>query len=145
MRIDVTPTIEKADDIQRFIMNTYGWDAMYCVKLANDKEYTVTFNPESLAEFQPNKTVSEMMKQWQEGFQHTIDRNTAMLKTGYHDTHTVKQPKVKYVLPNGTEVLSRDEFEDVPRELDSYEKKSMRYWIRDAKSKLGKMKFIKFV
>jgi len=60
MIIDVTPQVRKANTVESFCMKLNGQTEMY-VFMCGNREHTMKFTPEKLANMFYNKTVSEMI------------------------------------------------------------------------------------
>ena len=69
MKIDIDPIIEEGNKTDKICLEMRGLDAFYVIRLANGKDYTVKFESDRLAEFQPKETVSQMMAEWEENIQ----------------------------------------------------------------------------
>ena len=64
MKIDITPQKKLATDFTTNVALDVYKKQLYSVEDASGKRVCCAFNPEELASFVPNRTVSEMMKSW---------------------------------------------------------------------------------
>ncbi len=135
MKIDIEPIIEKANEVDKACIELREIACYYLVRLANGKEYSVKWDDKGLAEFQPNRTVSTMLKEWEEG----IKRNHAVavkaLKTGLHPIWTTEK---------------RDEFKRLtgkfePTPLDQYTRAHFEREKTDREAEFGPLTFSKII
>lgn len=64
MNIDITPKKKLATDLGTNVALDMYKKPLYSVEDESGKQVCCTFNPQDLAAFQPNRTVSEMMQAW---------------------------------------------------------------------------------
>jgi hypothetical protein len=142
MKIDIEPTIEIASGLDKLRLQTKELDALYFVRLANGSEFTVKWDKDGLKSFQPNKTISEMMKQWEEGIIRTIETNKKAAETGEHPTWT--QPIYENVEYNGR-VICKKVIGKKPYSLCNSSIENFKMFVERDMKKLGKMEFVKLV
>jgi hypothetical protein len=141
MKIDIEPIIEKADKIDRICIDMREIDALYVVRLANGKDYTVKWCRKELESFCPNRTVSEMLQSWEETILRRHAEAVEAVESGLHPTRTFERP-IMVVTPSGYEYPSKEN-ETVRSELDRYEKAHFRFVARTLAEEFGKLSFIK--
>lgn len=143
MTIDVQPVIEKANDLDAQVLKMREIEALYVVRLASGKDYSTHFDKKSLAEFQPNKTVSEMLESWEETFKRRHAEAVDTIKTGVHPFRTFERDiMAKY---KGGGEYKTGETETVPSKIDTYERRHFKYVIKDMEKCFGKLTFVKIV
>jgi len=142
MKIDVKPRIVEANDIQKLMLELRGIDCLYIVCLANGSEYTVTWTRKELDEFCQNKTVSEMLKSWEESIKRQHDLYVSSLETGLHPYHT-KDIKIK--LPNNSYSFAKPKFETVPINLTKETRKYFTQQVANLKEQFGELYLVKIV
>ena len=86
MKIDINPVIEKANDIDYICLEMRGIDALYVVRLANGDNYSTKWDDKELAEFCPNRSVSEMLISWEETIKRRYTEAVKAYETGIHPT-----------------------------------------------------------
>jgi hypothetical protein len=64
MKIDITPQKKLATDLGTNIALDIYKNSLYSVEDESGKQVCCVFDPQDLASFQPNRTVSEMMQAW---------------------------------------------------------------------------------
>ena len=140
MKIDITPTIEKATGIDASYMQMNKLKALYFARLADGTEFTVKWTDKTIKYFCPNKTVSVMLADWE---QNIIDRHKEALKvlrTGLHPTWTKSVAIVdKYGNKTG-------KYESVPESIDTHHNRSA--WQKTSKElreQLGKIEFVQLI
>ena len=84
MIIDCEPIIEVATGINRVAIDIREIGALYVARLANGEDYSTTFDAKELVLFQPKKTVSEMLKSWEDGLQREYETAINAVETGIH-------------------------------------------------------------
>lgn len=141
MKIDIDPIIQPANELEKAVIEMREIEALYVVKLANGKEYTVQWDKKGLAEFQTSRTVSEMLQIWEDGIRNRYEVAKGALATGLHPLHTVK----RQLFYPGTEIPMADKFETVPKQLDWYEKRYFKLEMKDREQEFGKLTFHKIV
>lgn len=141
MKIDIEPIIEIATGLDKLRLQTQGLDALYFVRLANGAEFTVKWDRDGLENFLPNKTVSEMMKLWEEGIIRDIEKNKKAVETGEHPTWT--QPVYEDVEYFGR--FKKKQIGTKPYKLNDYSIENFKMFVERDIKKLGKMEFVKLV
>jgi hypothetical protein len=141
MKIDVTPVIEQADETDAICIQMREIEALYVVRLANGKNHTTKFSKKELDEFQPSKTVSQMMDEWEKGIvkRHTIAKKA--IESGLHPTNTFERP-IMMVTPSGHE-FNTGKSERIRCELNDYQREYYQKEILDREAEFGKMIFVK--
>lgn len=76
--------IVQASELDQYIMETYGYDALYLFRYADGSEASVKFTPPQMEEFQPNRSVSEMMEIWRDGMSRRREHYEQSLAEGFH-------------------------------------------------------------
>ena len=84
MEIDVKPKLRLATDTERLCMEMREIDSLYAVLTCDGKEHTVQFDKKRLDEFLPSRTVSETLKNWQEGIKCRIAEYKTAVETNIH-------------------------------------------------------------
>jgi hypothetical protein len=133
MKIDVEPIVEKAEGIDVTILKLRNESSYYVIRLANGNNYTVKWTLKELEEFQPNKTVSEMIKSWEENILRRYEVAKTALETGLHPTRRLEVLD-QFKRPTG---------EIVKKPLDLYEKAGFKREMTDREKEFGSMKFIR--
>jgi len=142
MNIDIQPTIEQANDLDAQILSTRGIEALYVVRLHSGEDYTTHFDKQSLAGFQPKRTVSEMMNSWEETFRRRHAEATATLKSGDHPTRTFEREIIEQ-MQGFTRNTGR--FETVKSKIDKYERAYYKSVVVDMTNCFGNLEFVKIV
>ena len=142
MKIDIEPIIERANHIDRIVIDVREIEALYVVRLASGKDYTVKWEKKEMDTFCPNKTVSVMIQQWEEGILRRHAEAVEAVKTGLHPTFTVTRLVTH---PNSVVPVYPHKTESVPQQLDYYGKKNFKRVIKDLELEFGKMTFVKIV
>jgi hypothetical protein len=137
MKIDIDPILEKAEGFKRVVLETREIPRLYVVRLASGVDYSVEFDDKSIAEFQPNKTVSEMINSWEEGLQREYDMYCKAVETGIHPSWK-SQKKVLHPI-TGTWTGKCEEVDYI---MNKGEIEGMKVMIGRAKAKLGKLSFV---
>lgn len=88
MKIDITPKIERATGIDLIAIDAMGHDHFYVVRTSNGEDFTTKFREKEFNEFQPNRTVSEMMKIWEDGLVNQLEVAKRVVATNEHPTWT---------------------------------------------------------
>lgn len=143
MKIDINPIIEEANNTDRICMDMRDIEALYVVRLANGKDYTVKFDKKSLDEFQPSKTVSEMLIDWEDNILRRYNEAVKAVETGLHPTDRVNVP-IMIELAHGHSIPS-GKMTTEKRELDRYEIKHYESVIANLPKEFGKLTFHKLV
>jgi hypothetical protein len=143
MKIDITPIIEEADKWHRVVLDTRELEALYVVRLANGEDYSVEFDKKGLELFQPNKTVSEMIKSWEESFIRRHGVIVEALRTNLHPTFTIER-KEMISTPSGFEYPTGRVFTE-PKPLDNYDKERLNWEKNKLEKQFGNMVFVKIV
>lgn len=86
MELDIQPQIEKAKGIDKICLEMREIDSLYVVRTSDGKDYTVKWELDEMLGFQPNKTVSEMMKTWEDGLKRQLKTAEKVIKTKNHPT-----------------------------------------------------------
>jgi hypothetical protein len=139
MKIDIEPKQRLANETERIIMEMRDVKELFVVKLANGKEHSVKWTRDELAEFCPNRTVSEMLNSWEGSIksQHELILNA--LKTGLH-------PYWTRGVENERTGNMTGKYKNVPEKLDTYHSRpGFERWEKQLKAQLGKLKFEKIV
>ena len=142
MTIDIEPIIEKANEFDRICMDMREIDALYVIRLANGKDYTVKWDLKEMGTFCPKRTVSEMIQAWEESILRRHAEAVEAVKTRLHPTFTVTR-FVTY--PNSDVPVYPRQTITEPKTLDYYEKQHFKYVARTLAEDFGKMTFIKIV
>jgi hypothetical protein len=142
MRIDITPRIEEASDSYKTTIKFRGIDALYVVRLANGKDYTTKMSSKELEEFQPSKTVSEMISSWEANILRRYEIAKEALRTKLHPTFTVE---VKLYNEVSGHKFYTGETETQPKQLDQYEKANFKRQMKDLEMEFGTMEFVKII
>ena len=142
MKIDIEPIIEKADEYHRIILDVRGIEALYVVRLANGKDYTVEWEKKEMDTFCPKRTVSEMIQAWEESITRRHAEALEALRTGLHPTYTVTRLVTH---PNSEVPVYPHKTETVPQQLDYYGKRHFKAVAKSLEAEFGKMTFVKIV
>ena len=142
MKIDIEPIIERANHIDRIVIDVREIEALYVVRLASGKDYTVKWDKKEMDTFCPNKTVSVMIQQWEEGILRRHAEAVEAVKTGLHPTFTTTRLVTH---PNSEVPVYPHKTVTVPQQLDYYGKNNFKRVIKDLELEFGKMTFIKIV
>jgi len=118
-----------------------GIEALYVVRTANGVDYSTKFDKESLAEFVPKRTVSEMLKSWEETIKRRYDEAKLAVRSGYHPFRTFERETVLFT-PSGHE-YKNGEIEIVRSKIDRYEKNHYRHVAEQLEQQFGAMQFVK--
>jgi hypothetical protein len=143
MKIDIEPIIEKADKFDRTCIDMREIEALYVVRLTNGKNYTVKWDKKEMDSFLPNRTVSEMLKSWEETILRRHSEAIEAVESGLHPTRTFERP-IMVKTPSGFEYPSKVT-ERVRSVLDTYEKNHFRFVAKQLEKEFGKLSFIKIV
>ncbi len=73
MKIDIQPNIRLATRTEKIILEMREIPALYNVLTSDGKQFSTMFDDKSLSEFLPSRTVSEMLKSWEEGINRQLD------------------------------------------------------------------------
>lgn len=141
MKIDLIPTVEQADERDRICIDMRNIEALYVVRLANGENWTTKFSKKELDEFQPSKTVTEMMNEWEENIIRRIAIIDEALETNLHPTFTFER-KIEIEYKPGFPVWT-GKTEIVRCELTKEEQLSFMKDKAKLTKQLGKMSFIK--
>jgi beta-galactosidase/beta-glucuronidase len=133
MKVDIEPIVEQAVDIDAIALDMRNEPFFYIVRLANGDDYTVKWTRKEIQEFQPSKTVSQMIKEWEESILRRYEEAKTALETNLHPTRT------EQVL----DFLKRPTGETRPKVLDRYEKAHFNRVMGDMKKQFGSMVFVK--
>jgi len=144
MTIDITPTLEVANDLDAQCIKMREIDALYVIRLRNGEDYTTKFDLKSLDEFQPNKKVSEMMASWRDNILRRIKIYTKALKYNQHPTQK-KLVDTGRTLKRYGETIPVMEYGDEPEELDDYDRKAFKKFIHDLTEEKGSMELVKII
>jgi hypothetical protein len=145
MKIDITPTIEEGTEFDKIVMKGRDLEALYVFRTFENKEYTVKFDKNSIAEFQPNTTVSAMMTSWEENIDRRIKVIEKALRTKRHPYQ-----KEMVVVPNefeyryGSKVPKMEEGKK-KRKLEQREIDGFKTSLEILATEVGKLSFIKIV
>lgn len=145
MKIDIEPIIEKASELDKIALHYRDEDAFYLFRTFEGKDYSVKFTRTALNEFQPSKTVSEVMKSWESNIDRRIKELKKALKTNKH-------PHFKEMVEDKTRWDFRNEkIEYKMKEGDNYrdlthsEIENFTLSLEKLKKDEGKITFIKLV
>jgi hypothetical protein len=146
MKIDITPIVEKAGDFDSICLTSRHIEELYVVRTANGAQYSTKFDAKSLGDFQPSKTVSEMLKSWEENIIRRCEEATLALSTGLHPTRTFERDimvtiEKKYV----TYECSTGETEIIRSKIDSYERRHFKHLVKALTHQFGSMEFVKII
>lgn len=142
MKIDVEPKLIQDNSYWNGIIELRGIKALYFFELANGDRQTVMFDGKSLDEFQPNRTVSEMISIWEDNFVRLLEEATTALKTGLHPERKKMVGTNQFTRKWGEEVEIMVE-SDEPDELDDYDIAYFKSVIKRVGPKLGSISFLK--
>jgi len=141
MKIDVTPTEYQSNDYYETIIKSRGIPELYVVQTQSGENYTVLWEKKDLDEFQPKRTVSEMMKSWEETLQRRYDEAFKMVQTKRHLTLKVWSTRnVPHEYIPGRMVEEDYETNEF-RRLDKYDIAHQKHQMEKLLPKLGKMVF----
>lgn len=143
MQIDIEPIIEKANSTDAICMEFRNIDALYVIRLANGKDFTIKWDSKGLNDFQSRRTISEMIDMWEKGIIRRYKIAENALKTGLHPTNTFERP-ITVKLSNGFEYPT-GKTERVRCELDSYGKEHFKSEMVNRELEFGKMIFVKII
>jgi hypothetical protein len=92
MKIDIKPNIRTANETEKVIIEVREIPALYNVLTSDGNPFSVMFDDKSLAEFVPSRTVSEMLKNWEEGINRQLNLYKNSIKQNIHPywTRTAK-------------------------------------------------------
>ena len=139
MKIDITPTIEKANERDSICIRMREIPCLYEIRLASGKVLSTQFDDKSLSEFLPNKTVSEVLKSWEENFHIRYNRAKEALSSGLHPSFTVEEK----VLVNGINFGGKTR--TVPAPLNQYTTEHMKNEMIEMEKCFGGLQFIKII
>lgn len=140
MKIDINPNVERATGLDLIAIDVMGHDYLYVVRTANGEDFTVKFKEKDFNEFQPNKTVSEMMEIWEQGLVNQLEVAKRVVETNEHPTWT--QPVYENVEYNGR-VVKKKIIGEKPYKLSSTT--NFQLTVERISKQLGKMTFVKLV
>ena len=145
MEIDIKPIIEEASHLDKIALHYREEDAFYLFRTFEGKDYSVKFTKQSLDEFQPNKTVSEMIQSWEANIDRRIKQIKKALKTGKHPYNKKwVESETEWTIRYGKRVrkmVESDEYED----LNAVDIKSFNTSLNNLTKESGKISFIKLV
>jgi hypothetical protein len=118
-------------------------EALYVIRLSNGKDYSVKFDKKEMDSFQPNKTVSEVIKSWEDNIQRRYDEAVKAIETGLHPTARVNVPIMITLLHGGEYPTGK--YTSERKQLDVYEKRHFKKMIAELPNEFGLMQFIKIV
>lgn len=149
MKIDLQPKIRLANDFEKIVLETREIPAIYNVLTSDGKQFSTMFDDKSLAEFLPNKTVSEMLKSWQEGIGRQIELYKNSIKLGIHPYWTAtKKTMVHYPQYAGNPELEyrwNGKYHEEPMQLNKIQKKFFLSEIERLEKISGELVFEKVV
>lgn len=88
MIIDIEPKIELAKGLDAIVIDTIGHEHLYVFRTKDGEDFSAKFNDKDFNEFCPNKTVSEMIKSWEEGLINQLEVAKRVVETNEHPTWT---------------------------------------------------------
>lgn len=91
MRIDFVTECRPATDLEKIAMDMYGDYQRYEILTSDGKQYSIQWNFKSLDEFLPKKSVSEVLKDWQNNFIRLIAEYKDCIKYNQHPNWTTTQ------------------------------------------------------
>lgn len=149
MKIDIKPEIRLANDFEKIILEMRGIPAIYHVISSDGKQFSTMFDDKSLAEFLPNRTVSETLKNWQDGIKRQIELYSNSIKSNIHPywTRTVKT-MVHYPQYAGRPELEyrwNGKYHEEPQQMTRDQKKFFQSEIKRLELISGEMVFEKVV
>lgn len=146
MTIDIQPTIEEATGKWRIAIDMTD-EPRYVVRTDKKDEFSTVFTPKQLDEFQSWRTVSEMMKIWEEGIERGYVKYSKALDRGWE--YASRKIFVFDIVTREEKELLDDDGKTVYRNLEIPLTKDRReYYQREVKKlgkQRGKMTFVKLV
>ena len=147
MKIDIKPKIKLASPLEKVILEMREIPALYAVYTSDGKEYSTQWDEKSLAEFCPNRTVSEMLKNWQDGFLSQIEQYKKAVETNTHPfwTSTVKT-MVHYPQYAGHPELEyrwNNKYHEEPAEMTKAQNRFFQSEIKKFEAISGELTFVK--
>ena len=104
MKIDITPIIEVANELEAICLQYRNIDALYKFVYPNGEDLSTMFDAKSLSEFRPSITVSEMINIWEEGILRRYAEALEAVKTKLHPTETFEREiTTKFIGKDGIE------------------------------------------
>lgn len=144
MKIDIKPIIERASDRHDLIITTRGIECLYSIRYANGKECSVDFDPKSLDEFLPSRTVSSVLKGFEKG---DIDKLKVVQKAVTTNKHPYLRNIIEELVPHdyipGRMVLTTRYGHY--KKLDSYQRKHFESELKRLTELSGKYQFVKII
>ena len=145
MRIDIEPTLEVANDFDAQCIKMREIDALYVVRLANGDDYSTKFDLKSLDDFQPKRTVSEMMTSWRDNILRRIKIYTKALKYNQHPTQKKLNVDTGRTIRRYGETVPVMEYGDDPEELTDEQRKYFKSFIHELTEEKGSMELVKII
>lgn len=143
MEIDIKPTFEKAKGFDATCIESREIDALYVFRTFEGVDYTVKFDKKGLDEFQPNRTVSEVMKTWETNIDLRIKEIKKAIRTKKHPyLKKMVESETEFTYQYGTKrpkLIESDEYQD----LHDSDIKSYKDSLDNLALQSGKISFIK--
>lgn len=149
MKINITPTIRVATELERTCIDLRGIPCLYEVKSCDGEVISVQWDYKGLDAFPPNKTVSQMLIEWEESYKRTYELYMNAVETGIHPYWTVTKKEVTdtYTGSDGKTYKGVERFTgkkiEVPFELNKEGKESFLKLANTVKKKIGQLTFYK--
>ena len=142
MKIDINPTIQQATAEEKMILDIYNQSCYYIFYSSDGESVSVKFSPKTLEEFIPNKTVSQVMEMWQEGYKRQYEEAVHALEVGLSPwrTKSVYKDIVKY-----GHVVDKEYIGEEPAPLTDDGRKHYEGVVSKLSKKLGQISFVKIV
>ena len=149
MEIDIKPKLRLANEREKTILEMREIPALYNVLTSDGKEFSVMWDDKSLAEFCPSRTVSEMLKSWQQGFIDKIELYKKSVELNIHPWWTVtKKTMVHYPQYAGHPELEyrwNGKYHEAPYEMTKAQNRFFQSEIKKFEAINGELTFEKIV
>jgi len=149
MKIDINPKQRLATETEKIILEMREITHLYEVLTSDGKEFSVQWDDKSLAEFCPNRTVSEMLKSRQQGFIDKIELYKKAVESNIHPWWTnTKKTMVHYPQYSGHPELEyrwNGKYHEEPAEMTKAQNRFFQAEIKNLESISGKLTFQKIV
>lgn len=141
MILDINPTIRVADEEFDCILNARKIDSLYFIEYPNGKRFSIMWEKHEIKDFLPNKPISELIKNWEEGLEERVKNVKNSLKKG---TEIRKRSQVSSVYCIYS-MIETKVWNDVYATLDESGIRYLKDSLKVDLSRIGGLKFIKLI
>jgi hypothetical protein len=139
MIIDIKPKIQKANELEKTIMEMRNISHLYVVKATDGSEFTVKFDQKNFDTFCSSRKVSEMLLNWEEGLISEVELFRKSAKNKQHPYWTKEE-----IIEEATS-YKRAKTMTVPQPITRETAKMFEELAKRKEKLIGQLEFVKII